>query len=202
MDFNPRTPCGVRPRQGGGRGTRPRFQSTHPVWGATVRWLQEHVHGRHFNPRTPCGVRPLCLQVSRRSRNFNPRTPCGVRLAKGNEVLFVQVQFQSTHPVWGATMYCDATFAVWAFQSTHPVWGATSKCLTRAFFVIISIHAPRVGCDIRGFSCYNQSIISIHAPRVGCDRTARNHLRPSANFNPRTPCGVRRRKGRVHQGQL
>ena len=34
MDFNPRTPCGVRRRVGTGK-----------------------AHGRYFNPRTPCGVR-------------------------------------------------------------------------------------------------------------------------------------------------
>ena len=81
-DFNPRTPCGVRllevigrtertnisihaPRVGcdlpvsGTYKNEHRFQSTHPVWGATV--ADRHVFGRadDFNPRTPCGVRPL-----------------------------------------------------------------------------------------------------------------------------------------------
>ena len=36
--------------------------------------------------------------------------------------------------------------------------------------------------------------ISIHAPRAGCDRRKRtNPNRPSCHFNPRTPCGVRRK---------
>ena len=56
-DFNPRTPCGVRPGYSYTRGRQ-----------------------RNFNPRTPCGVR---LGTSRTSstldRYFNPRTPCGVR---------------------------------------------------------------------------------------------------------------------------
>ena len=35
-----------------------RFQSTHPVWGATAG-IEEVVSSHtDFNPRTPCGVRP------------------------------------------------------------------------------------------------------------------------------------------------
>ena len=79
--FNPRTPCGVRPKSAGRTGTC-----------------------RNFNPRTPCGVRrdtsegymlidlisihaPLagCDRALMMARavlmHFNPRTPCGVRLA-------------------------------------------------------------------------------------------------------------------------
>ena len=37
---------------------------------------------------------------------------------------------------------------------------------------VISIHAPRVGCDTgRGNPSGNAKAISIHAPRVGCDAT-------------------------------
>ena len=57
------------------------------------------------------------------------------------------VQFQSTHPGWGATYVSPVSLCSIIFQSTHPGWGATvrkaAKCLTRS----ISIHAPRVGCD-------------------------------------------------------
>ena len=37
-------------------------------------------------------------------------------------------------------------------------------------FLYISIHAPRVGCDQRGGRIISCGLISIHAPRVGCDR--------------------------------
>ena len=36
-----------------------RFQSTHPVWGATRPVDLRYVGGLDFNPRTPCGVRPF-----------------------------------------------------------------------------------------------------------------------------------------------
>ena len=126
INFNPRTPCGVRrdsgadgkftvkisihaPRVGCdtlfclGVGLLPVFQSTHPVWGATETMVGTFWTMVDFNPRTPCGVRlwaePLDLPGI---LNFNPRTPCGVRLvpdAKSQP----DIQFQSTHPVWGAT---------------------------------------------------------------------------------------------------
>ena len=80
---------------------------------------------RDFNPRTPWGVRLLLskvllfeLQISihaprggcdrRRDReyeqrpHFNPRTPWGVR-RMGWDNITSNIQFQSTHPVGGAT---------------------------------------------------------------------------------------------------
>ena len=101
-------------------------------------------------------------------------------------------QFQSTHPAWGATprshesgqYSCNFNprtprgvrqisildfWLYYAFQSTHPAWGATASMFSVIIHQPISIHAPRVGCDSRKV------------------KFARNH----ANFNPRTPRGVR-----------
>ena len=77
--------------------------------------------------------------------------------------------FQSTHPVRGATRVPSATQTGVAFQSTHPVRGATYCFVEITRYREISIHAPREGCDRRtyGLSCRNA--ISIHAPREGCD---------------------------------
>ena len=80
-----------------------RFQSTHPVWGATRCIVMHNLIIDDFNPRTPCGVRP-----KRQQRKvlywdyFNPRTPCGVR-PNAQVVTGAKAVFQSTHPVWGAT---------------------------------------------------------------------------------------------------
>ena len=78
-DFNPRTPCGVRPDSAGagaGRG--------------------------NFNPRTPCGVRHCFPSHCGRHGDFNPRTPCGVRHMLGLDPAKGTI-FQSTHPLRGAT---------------------------------------------------------------------------------------------------
>ena len=78
-----------------------RFQSTHPMRGATLLAIAENdrnsisIHAPHagcdgnivesvqlgqiFNPRTPCGVRPYPCPGLHQHRIFNPRTPCGVR---------------------------------------------------------------------------------------------------------------------------
>ena len=80
FDFNPRTPCGVR---------------LCPFRGA--------VPCCYFNPRTPCGVRPDSSRISRHGAHFNPRTPCGVRRFRLGGFRCISV-FQSTHPVWGATV--------------------------------------------------------------------------------------------------
>ena len=146
--FNPRTPCGVRPADA--------VVSTSDF--------------PYFNPRTPCGVRPPYRTTLCTACNFNPRTPCGVR----------QV----------------------------PAAGARRV-------VAISIHAPRAGCDVADGAHRIQRGISIHAPRAGCDGIRQGrHLtvgqfqsthpvrgatgclaalcKVCFNFNPRTPCGVRR----------
>ena len=77
--FNPRTPCGVR------RVARSNKSDC-----------------AYFNPRTPCGVRLIPLPPCKRVKDFNPRTPCGVRRPLPCQ-LFYQKQFQSTHPLRGAT---------------------------------------------------------------------------------------------------
>ena len=80
-DFNPRSPCGERPylaakliqtenisihapRVGSdyvglnGVGYLIKFQSTLPVWGATLQFRFRPQVLAHFNPRSPCGERP------------------------------------------------------------------------------------------------------------------------------------------------
>ena len=213
--FNPRTPCGVRPRPNGGihsnsyfnprtpcgvrrlcamrRSARSRFQSTHPLRGATCYSYTVYTRAANFNPRTPCGVRPRSPSIRYisppisihaplagcdfgvrrhghgRLADFNPRTPCGVRRRDERGQLWA-VGFQSTHPLRGATVGSQITHTVSGeFQSTHPLRGAT-------------IHI--IACAVSG-------VISIHAPLAGCDQTITGVIGAAGDFNPRTPCGVR-----------
>ena len=57
VNFNPRTPCGVRPPCKSNTTASTGFQSTHPLRGATGAGRGRVPAGHHFNPRTPCGVR-------------------------------------------------------------------------------------------------------------------------------------------------
>ena len=191
MNFNPRTPCGVR-----------RSAAT-----ALVPLLL------NFNPRTPCGVRlrlsarsptsvisihaPLagcdirCPPHIRHSLNFNPRTPCGVR-HHVPALMAAEAVFQSTHPLRGATEEPNKDGSTKRFQSTHPLRGATrhvrglhahrsdfnprTPCGVRhggtIFITVvkdISIHAPLAGCDLDRVDAALNAAISIHAPLAGCD---------------------------------
>ena len=123
------------------------FQSTLPVWGATMtppRKWPHFVISIHA-PRVGSD-RPLLAAGSPLPSDFNPRSPCGER----------------PNPNWGAT-------AARVFQSTLPVWGATALPGPQSPARTISIHAPRVGSDLRG-----------DLPGV-----------PGQYFNPRSPCGER-----------
>ena len=125
--------------------------------------------------------------------DFNPRTPRGVRRLKSYLSLALDGEFQSTHPARGATRL-----------------NAASRLQTQ----MISIHAPREGCDgraapppldnqrfqsthpARGATVAEQLMdicraISIHAPREGCDAGVSPVVNKIFDFNPRTPRGVR-----------
>ena len=154
---------------------RRRFQSTLPVWGATI-----------FLRRQP---RPIV--------NFNPRSPCGERLFLRCTIR-INKRFQSTLPVWGATYVLKRTGSSAEFQSTLPVWGATGWTSTTTQSQEISIHAPRVGSDLAPACPSGCARISIHAPRVGSDPSL--PCKPSfpRYFNPRSPCGERRKPSVIH----
>ena len=55
------------------------------------------------------------------------------------------------------------------FQFTHPGRGATILLVLIFLTLIVSIHAPREGCDQTGHEHTCRERVSIHAPREGCD---------------------------------
>ena len=123
--FNPRTPCGVRPRcfrecvaelkisihaplAGCDRSaifvrTLGLFQSTHPLRGATALTVVSVCTLRNFNPRTPCGVRrraPVKSSATHRISIHAPLAGCDPAFFRFTSEY---VSFQSTHPLRGAT---------------------------------------------------------------------------------------------------
>ena len=168
------------------------FQSTHPLRGATVT--------------------TLCVKAIAIISIHAPLAGCDDKMLRRVYKLYI---FQSTHPLRGATLYggngrggrgisihaplagCDGlrmqyniiavhfnprtpcgvrrtdgstTTPPTSFQSTHPLRGATSSQFILKYYPGISIHAPLAGCD-------------------GLYSAGRDVHR---DFNPRTPCGVRR----------
>ena len=80
----------------------PGFQSTLPVWGATVAG-GDHPDGHGISIHAPrVGSDGRRRPRPPRRRNFNPRSPCGERHCKPGR-RFRRERFQSTLPVWGAT---------------------------------------------------------------------------------------------------
>ena len=125
-NFNPRTPCGVRPIANVRDNPIYAFQSTHPLRGATLRFFHRgkllliSIHAplagcdrqgnskhRH-QPTSFQSTHPLRGATSTPSiksiarTHFNPRTPCGVRRSSRSWRTEIPV-FQSTHPLRGAT---------------------------------------------------------------------------------------------------
>ena len=211
--FNPRSPCGER-RNGDIDDKRyQKFQSTLPVWGATIHPFPTAMFTCYFNPRSPCGERRLDVEAFARLQEISIHAP---RVGSDDKVsifwYFITISihaprvgsdyitlgikiplctFQSTLPVWGATVTQPRDYAELRFQSTLPVWGATPLRGQFTLITQISIHAPRVGSDqVQAVSC-RLVIISIHAPRVGSDSRKKNWLPPNYDFNPRSPCGER-----------
>ena len=145
------------------------FQSTHPARGATgcaITYYYSRIISIHA-PREGCDT-SNAIQPSRGGISIHaPREGCDPTYPRCNRFTY---SFQSTHPARGATAVQAFLPASAVFQSTHPARGATLYLAPRIRYFGISIHAPREGCDT-------------YVPFV-----------PSsyADFNPRTPRGVRR----------
>ena len=142
-------------------------------------------------PREGCDWRqPVAFSVR---SDFNPRTPRGVRRSGLTRWAISQV-FQSTHPARGATVLALLREGRPVLISIHaPREGCDFMEVNRILMGLnISIHAPREGCDVTQGGYALREGISIHAPREGCDhRLPRPQRPPPWYFNPRTPRGVR-----------
>ena len=170
--FNPRTHRGVRLKNYYNETCQVKFQSTHPSWGATgdrvivfYTWNDISIHAPivgcdfmwisdtsfwNISIHAPIvGCDPCSISLSMTSEHFNPRTHRGVRRLCSHSISERET----------------------IFQSTHPSWGATTGLGQKYYGMMISIHAPIVGCDPKSFCVVK--IFCIY-------------------FNPRTHRGVRR----------
>ena len=139
-------------------------------------------------------MRPREARCRRKAvRDFNPRIPYGMRRSS-SLIITARREFQSTHPVWDATLLPVPTVQELEFQSTHPVWDATGVGGFEHFIPAISIHASRMGCDMFVFYLGRTMRISIHASRMGCDQDQGSARGRRFDFNPRIPYGMRRRR--------
>ena len=141
--FNPRTPCGVRPRINRRTSGGHRFQSTHSLRSATfVRCT-----GKLLQPVSIHALLaecdPILFSVHFVRGCFNPRTPCGVRPGR-------RPRFRRT-PM---------------FQSTHSLRSATTMNTQIKLNAGVSIHALLAECDMtwKGIRLFAKSF----NPRTPC----------------------------------
>ena len=148
-----------------------KFQSTHPMRGATFFDVIRIFFFENFNPRTPCEVRlstrftftkPKIFQSTHPMRGATinrvscvciplisihaPHARCDNGIEKGRNPQF---PFQSTHPMRGATHFVRLICLFRQFQSTHPMRGATGKDASKT---TPNLHFnPRTPCEVRLF---------------------------------------------------
>ena len=177
--FNPRAPCGARRTARRAILAVRGFQSTRPVWGATPAFAAAHVRQRHFNPRAPCGARLGQTVGGVTYYNISIHAP---RVGRDDEDDWPRMQAWpiSIHAprVGRDSGRLSLSLPLYLFQSTRPVWGATIGHRHSARADYISIHAPRVGRDHFRPKDLRYAEISIHAPRVGRDFTPPSFLSP------------------------
>ena len=86
-DFNPRTPCGVRPDSVTYDLAAYAFQSTHPMWGATSWFIVIKFVNASISIHAPhVGCDNSRKAERERLKYFNPRTPCGVRRTRPSHI--------------------------------------------------------------------------------------------------------------------
>ena len=146
--FNPRAPCGARPQIRARIGHGSAFQSTRPVWGATspgqaaraLRAISIHAPrvGRDVTTLTRINVDFISIHAPRVGRDVEQ--PPGQRDSAEISIHAPRVGRDESSRILPR--------GVTVFQSTRPVWGATLGYEHTKVLVCISIHAPRVGRDM------------------------------------------------------
>ena len=146
-----------------------KFQSTLPVWGATILLCYRRPHAiiSIHAPRVGSDYRKSITLYW--STDFNPRSPCGERHRQDRNE-------QSTG----------------SFQSTLPVWGATSLFLL--LHTLDPDFNPRSPCGERRSPDNAPDTWRDFNPRSPCGERQVNGVTLLGNFdfNPRSPCGERR----------
>ena len=149
-----------------------------PDEGAFLRSISIHA------PRT--GSDCASARTRYRASYFNPRSPHGERLHNASQRGNL-LEFQSTLPARGATVFFPTCGKLRRFQSTLPARGATVCCRYVRRLQWISIHAPRTGSD-KMLAAFEKGFdISIHAPRTGSDLLGAYNTFYTARFQSTLP---------------
>ena len=124
------------------------FQSTRPVWGATILHTVPHLITIFQSTRPVWGatVKPSLPSPSRYTY-FNPRAPYGARQRGAKTENTDNISIHAPRMGRDYRLYTSTPY-ISRFQSTRPVWGATLCICVAVEIQAISIHAPRMGRDV------------------------------------------------------
>ena len=171
-----------------------RFQSTRPVRGATRRTCIVGNSARGFNPRAPCGARPIWVQVLLSCCVFQSTRPVRGATFLAFSSRPICSRFQSTRPVRGATSARHSDFAVSPFQSTRPVRGATHvDAAMKRVDTLFQSTRPVRGATYEALKDGKVSMFQSTRPVRGATGEFAPSEERAQSFNPRAPCGARRR---------
>ena len=161
------------------------------MWGATLDILRLTIRTKISIHAPRVGSDSARTYFDNLPEDFNPRSPCGERPGSDIYVVRKLVKFQSTLPVWGATGLFTQVFAQVPFQSTLPVWGATQQCRQKRRRKKFQSTLPVWGATVRRFSWF--SLFAYFNPRSPCGerRKGMDYGGRVQDFNPRSPCGER-----------
>ena len=172
-------------------------------------------------PRAGSDVKPFLSSPA--IAYFNPRSPCGERLGGFRDKINDFVISIHAPRAGSDNFFTARSSAIVQFQSTLPVRGATMYHFLAAFAVLISIHAPRAGSDqmsiITSKWCWRfQSTLPVRGatssylgkscldlefqstlPVRGATVQRQGDGAVGEYFNPRSPCGERRRTRRCQR---
>ena len=164
-DFNPRSPCGERPKGCPAHAAHHGFQSALPLRGATAAQISQSAINSDISIRAPLAGSDLIVM---------------------DWSLYFR-RFQSALPLRGATSLRDSAVLSALFQSALPLRGATPYRFRPTGHLHISIRAPLAGSD-GGLTplAVQDAYISIRAPLAGSDYALRMSLSAS-NISIRAP---------------
>ena len=146
-NFNPRTPCGMRPVNDRQIHLSSGISIHAPLAGcdpSTLRTGCSHILFQSTHPLRDATIQCICGDSNQRISIHAPLAGCDLT---GQECGLSGAEFQSTHPLRDATMNFWRITGERIFQSTHPLRDATNDDLGRCAVFQISIHAPLAGCD-------------------------------------------------------
>ena len=122
-----------------------------------------------FNPRAPYGARLRKMGFYDNQHGVSIHAPRTGRDRQGRKIMSLRIEFQSTRPVRGATLFSTKISGPCTSFNPRAPYGARHYHL--------SITSP--------------TYVSIHAPRTGRDRNSTGKRGKNGCFNPRAPYGAR-----------